>query len=209
LGGGAGYIVPLFTTLEANQAVTIGPAGAAGSGAGGHNGAPYPAGALYFVAIPAGQAVQEGWLYSAGTGAFSAPPAPPASPQAAATLMPLEFMVYLQAEAGLTNAQIALLRASTDPNVGTLIFMLQMAGRQIVPGGQLVTQGLALLVAEGILTSAQSAAVIANWPSVLLRISCQAGGWIAMPRQPQTLQRAQRRSSSRMASESCNCQRIA
>ncbi len=129
--------------------------------------AAYPAGAIDFIAIPAGQAVQEGWLYTASTGVFSVPPPPPAPPAPGpATLTPLEFMVYLQAEAGLTNTQIAQLRASTDPNVASLIFLLQLAGRQIVPGGQLVTQGLALLVSESILTAAQSAAVIANWPSV-------------------------------------------
>jgi hypothetical protein len=89
-------------------------------------------------------------------------PAPPAPPVA---LSPLQFIMYLQSETGLTNAQITALKTSTDPNIGALMLLLQLAGQEIVPGGQLVTQGLALLVADSYLTAAQSAAVVANWPT--------------------------------------------
>ena len=45
------------------------------------------------------------------------------------------------------------------------MLMLQLAGQEIVPTGPMVTQGLALLVAESIITTAQQTAIIANWPT--------------------------------------------
>jgi hypothetical protein len=86
----------------------------------------------------------------------------PALPPVA--LSPLQFIVYLQSQ-GITNAQISTLKASTDPNISAFMFMLQLAGREIVPNGQLVTQGLALLVSESVITTAEQAAIVANWPT--------------------------------------------
>ena len=127
--------------------------------------AAYPAGELTFFAVPAGQTVLEGYLYNATTGAFTAPPAPPApaAPKPVA-MTPLQFIVYLLSQ-GVTNAQVASLKASTDPNISAFMLMLQLAGQEIVPTGPMVTQGLALLVAESIITTAQQTAIIANWPT--------------------------------------------
>ncbi len=86
----------------------------------------------------------------------------PALPPVALT--PLQFIVYLQSQ-GITNAQISTLKASTDPNISAFMFMLQLAGQEVVPTGPLVTQGLALLVSESVITAAQQAAIIANWPT--------------------------------------------
>ena len=73
--------------------------------------------------------------------------------------------MYLQQEAGVANTQITTLKAATDPDISTLMLLLQLAGQEIVPGGPLVTQGLALLVSQNIITATQSAAIVANWPT--------------------------------------------
>lgn len=127
--------------------------------------AAYAPGLLQFATVPAGATVAEGWLYDAQTGAFSAPAALAAPALQPVPLTPLQFIVYLQEAAGLTNTQIAALKASTDPNIGAFMLMLQLAGREILPTGKLVTQGLALLVADNYLTGAQATAVVANWPT--------------------------------------------
>ena len=102
------------------------------------------------MAVPVGETVLEGYLYNAGTGAFTPPPAPPALPAAPPVkLSPLQFIVYLLSQ-GVTNAQVASLKASTDPEHLRLHAdaSCKLAGQEIVPTGPMVTQGLALLVAE-------------------------------------------------------------
>jgi len=79
-------------------------------------------------------------------------------------LTPLQFIVYLQSQ-GITNAQISTLKASTDPNISAFMFMLQLAGQEIVPTGPLVTQGLALLVSESVITADEQKAIVASWPT--------------------------------------------